>query len=217
MEKSSKEFVLSLFIDCNELRELVQRLEGEVDIIQEISMNASIVAGQTGSQVRVFSEIARQIGSTSQKLSLNVIDLQRQINYIMNLSLKSLNHFDLLDKFQVSLPRISGIENKVHVQSVIANFEKSLMLDLREVRAHCQETKRWIQMIAQGQNKLFATLNSLKIEAGFLDRERIEGVASLAQTLEVKIDDFQHKIARIDDLTGSFLTKFSESEGQYAS
>ncbi|EHL31925.1 hypothetical protein [Legionella drancourtii] len=181
------------YTSCNELRRLALRMQRSIGKVEDISVNASIVASQTGNQARVFFEISSQIEKTSRKMHTKINMLLDVINKLIENVLSS----------KIAQQRINYFTQTTLSQNQPANFQ--LIETVKE---------RLKRQVARGSFQLVNGVNA--IESHFSAFEFLINrifVALTALRVEEELFRNQLKLATVDSLIKSFeklLTNLSE-------
>src|SRR4051794_38049152 len=84
------EDIQTLFRRCMALRQALRKLELQAARVQEIAMNGSVAAGQTGHQARVYGEIAHQVAVAGRRMQEQMKACRGEVDGITNLTLRAL-------------------------------------------------------------------------------------------------------------------------------
>lgn len=168
-------------------------MQRSIGKVEDISVNASIVASQTGNQARVFFEISSQIEKTSRKMHTKINMLLDVINKLIENVLSS----------KIAQQRINYFTQTTLSQNQPANFQ--LIETVKE---------RLKRQVARGSFQLVNGVNA--IESHFSAFEFLINrifVALTALRVEEELFRNQLKLATVDSLIKSFeklLTNLSE-------
>jgi hypothetical protein len=173
----------SLFVDCNLIREYCNHLQIEADKMQEVSMNATIAAGHTGSHIRTFTEIARQIGTSSARLSGKVQEVRGKTNDIVNATLQAMIRATQLSYFEHAFPGIKGASNIRLVQSRMLEFESSIDRSATGIYRELQTIVSDLRYVEEVQKRVWAVITRLRIEASSMEPSEQVFMASIADFL----------------------------------
>lgn len=175
----------SYYTLCNELRRLALRMQLAVGKVEDISVNASIVASQTGSQARVFFEISSQIEKTSRKMHTQITTLLEAINKLIEYVLASKIDQQRIDyymqaKIDSTYPSNIQLVSKVKEKlSYDIHLKKSQLLNgVSDIESH-------FSMFEFLVNRIFVALIALRVEEElFKNQLKLVAVGSLIKSFE---------------------------------
>jgi hypothetical protein len=178
------QLVANIFAGCNRTRELLGDIVRVAEEVQEVAMNAAVSASHTGNHIRVFTEIARQIDHTAQKITNSAANTRAEIDEASNLILKAVLDQSHLRKYADACEGIQGHRNQQILTARMIKIEANVKAKLRCVFIHLFRSQSQIKSLIQLQNRLFAILNAIKIESISLHENEQSTILSLAQSLE---------------------------------
>ena len=184
----SYQLMLGFFVDCNQIREFCNRLQAETEKMQEVSMNAAIAAGHTGSHIRTFTEIARQIGLSSARLSNRIQKVRGDTNQVVNETLDAMIRATRLSYFERALPGVKGEANARLVRSRMEATEAEIQACLAGIFRDVQVILSDLHAIEDLQKRFWAVITRLRIEASTMDPDEQVFVASISESLEASIE-----------------------------
>lgn len=208
---ASYNFVLDLFIDCNLIRESCNRLQSEAEKMQEVSMNAAIAAGHTGSYIRTFAEIARQIGNSSTRLSTKIQKTRGDTNRIVNETLRAMIWATHLSYFERSISAMGGDANIEIVRNRMESFEVKVSGSLETIFRDLQTILSDLKAVDEIQRRVWAVITRLRIEAAAMDPSEQVFVSSIADSLSESIDRAVSIFRKLMETVKDFEEKLTNS------
>jgi len=181
---SSRNLMFELFVDCNLIRALCNKLQLEAEKIQEISMNAAIAAGHTGGHIKTFAEIARQIGNSSTRLASKVGQMRSKTNEIVNKTLAALISANQQSYFERCFPNVKNENNTLLIKNILEKIEHALYQTREEIYAGLQSIKSDLRSVEEIQRRVWAVITRLNIEASVMDAEEELFITSISETLK---------------------------------
>ncbi len=182
---SRKDNVNLLYTRCTELREQVLRIDVAVEKIKDISINASILASQTGSQMRVFSELASQIEKTSRKMKSELSDLLGNIGESTKFALSAVVVTKRVDKLCLAISGVDRKANRVIIGEAIRKNQEVIQAAVSRVSRIARSFDRILRRFEDLLNRLFLALTSIRVEADlFSDHSGEQNISPLADSLE---------------------------------
>ena len=180
--------VSQIFTECNRSREMLGDIVKTAEHVQEISMNAAVSASHTGNHIRIFTEMARQIHHTAQKILAYAASTREEIDHASNQILNAVLNQSHLQKYNLAAVGLQGTRNATILNATIQNLEYEVVEKIRAVYFGLLRCQSYIKNLVQMQNRIFAILNSMKIETiGLSEQEQII-VQSLTEALEENHD-----------------------------
>lgn len=173
-----------LFRDTHFIHELTNQFQEQSKSIQEISMNAAIAAGQAGEHIRVFSEMAKQIGHISTMMGEALNEIRHYTGRMTNRMLECLVQSGQQEKF-VQLQH-HGVASSIEtdINEVVLRYRESIG-DLLDT------THNDLQVVRSQQHRLFlvnervwSIAMNLKVSASFIESEEKTFFLSIAESLE---------------------------------
>lgn len=186
-----------LYRTCIDLRNRFATIERDAEHIQEISMNASVVAGQTGRYMRVFNEIAQQIALTSKRSFHRTTTMRYEVNQIVNFNLQALITERRLQQFVMANPGIKQQRNDLLVNKTMRGYTKQIQGTMHVIYKHINVTEALLKTILQYQYRTFAALNALRIEAINLHGTEYSAIITLSDSLTDIVDNSSHRMEDI--------------------
>lgn len=178
------QLVGQIFAECNRSREVLGNIVKITEQVQEISMNAAVSASHTGNHIRIFTEIARQIHLTTQKILGYASCARSEIDQVSNQILKAVLNQSHLQKYQSAAADIQGERNSEILTATIGKLEADVMEKIQSVYFGLFRCQAFIKNLIQMQNRIFAILNSMKIESISLNDQEQIIIQSLTENLE---------------------------------
>lgn len=172
-------------------------------------MNATIAAGHTGSHIRTFTEIARQIGNTSQRLSLRVQKMKEDTNLIVSTTLDAMIKSTHLDSFEKCRPHIKGLSNIRLLRERIKDLQLNLEHAIHNIFNNLMTISSDLKDIESTQKKIWAIITRLRIEASTMDESEQIFILSIADSLNSSLENASASIADLNDTIRSFKEKLS--------
>lgn len=170
---------------CNELRRLALKMQRSIGNVEDISVNASIVASQTGNQARVFFEISSQIEKTSRKM-------RSKIGMIINVTSKLIenvlsskiaqHHIDYYSMVQISEEQLANLHL---INTVKERLAKEVSLGSVQFLNGIKTLDRHFSTFEFLINRIFVALTALRIEEElFRSQLKMVAVDSLIKSFE---------------------------------
>ncbi|MGZ3711716.1 MAG: hypothetical protein ACXVBE_08170, partial [Bdellovibrionota bacterium] len=195
---------------------------GEAEKLQEVSMNATIAAGHTGSHIRTFTEIARQIGGSSSRLFRKIHKVRTETNGIVNTTLDAMIIATQQSYFERALPGVTGAANIKLVRDRMMDFEIRIHGSLGLIYRDLQVIVSDLKAVEEIQKRVWAVVTRLRIEASAMDPDEQVFVASIADSLSQSIDRSSAAFDKLYETVKLFEQKLvtapheMEQERQYA-
>lgn len=178
---------------CNELRRLALRMQRTIGSVEDISVNASIVASQTGNKARVFFEISSQIEKTSRKMHSKINTIIQVTSRLIETVLASkiaLYHIDSYLLVQLSADHPGNYELMHHVTS---RLQKQVALGFIQFRNGIKALETQFNVFEFLINRIFVALTALRIEEElFRTQLGMVAVGSLIKSFEELLGVLSH-------------------------
>lgn len=202
--------MVSFFVECNLIREACNHLLKEAVAMNEVSMNATIAAGHTGSYIRTFTEIAKQIGNSSRSLSDRVDRMRGVTSEIVNHALYGLTQAQLLGSLEKCVKRVSGEKNKKLIEAQMNMLRGRIYSSVNGISEDLQKVRSDLKSLDTAQRKAWATSTRLKIEASLiLEQEKqfvipiAERLSEIMERMEPALDHLQKVVEHFQDTLNS--------------
>lgn len=180
---------------CSELRRLALRMRRTIGSVEDISVNASIVASQTGNKARVFFEISSQIEKTSRKMHAKINMIIHVTSKLIETVLASkIAQYHIDSYMLVQIPE-HNTANYELVKTVTKRLQKDVALGLVQFRNEIKALEVQFNAFDFLINRIFVALTALRIEEE-LFRAQLEMVAvgslikSFEELLNVLSEDY---------------------------
>lgn len=209
---ASYNLMLRFFVDCNLIREFCNRLQSEAEKIQEVSMNAAIAAGHTGGHIRTFTEIARQIGNSSTRLSTKVHKMRMDTNSIVNQTLDAMIRATHLSYFEKCVSEMKGDGNIKLVHTRMEDLERIVSNSIEKIFRELQVVVSDLRAVEEIQKRVWAVITRLRIEASMMDPSEQVFVSSIADSLNESLDRASQAFGRLADTVKQFETEMLGTE-----
>lgn len=203
--------ISSIYSECNRTREILGLVVKSAEEIQEIAMNAAVSASHTGDKARVFTDIARHIDYTSKKVVHNAQMARDFIDEATHLILKAVMDQSNWEKYDKALAHMPPGKNRECVIAQCYHIEHALHSKLRTILTCLHRTESTVELLVQHQNRTFAILNTVKIEASNLHGDQLSTVLSLEESLELCHGDGLTKLESIFTLVASMRTHINQT------
>lgn len=176
---------ISLYASCSELREHALQIDAQIGKIKDISVNVSIIASQTGSKIRIFSELATQIDKSSRRMQKEMAKMLDRISDITRLAMRSVILTKRLDKFKAALQQIRDEQNYNLVHEIIIKGESENNNCIASIARKSCNLDLSLKHFEELLNRLFLALTSVRIEADLFSSAGSEAnINSLSSSLE---------------------------------
>ncbi|MGE4231718.1 MAG: hypothetical protein AB7F43_00155 [Bacteriovoracia bacterium] len=179
--------------------------------MQEVSMNAAIAAGHTGSYIRTFAEIARQIGNSSTRLSTKIQKTRGDTNRIVNETLRAMIWATHLSYFERSISAMGGDANIEIVRNRMESFEVKVSGSLETIFRDLQTILSDLKAVDEIQRRVWAVITRLRIEAAAMDPSEQVFVSSIADSLSESIDRAVSIFRKLMETVKDFEEKLTNS------
>lgn len=170
---------------CSELRRLALRMQRTVGSVEDISVNASIVASQTGNKARVFFEIASQIEKTSRKMHAKIDMIIHVTSKLIETVLASKiaqYHIENYQRVQVSTQKSANVRL---IDAVTTRLKKQVALGFIQFSNGIKTLEAQFKVFEFLINRIFVALTALRIEEElFRTQLGIVAVGSLIKSFE---------------------------------
>lgn len=175
----------SYYILCNELRRLALRMQQAIGNVEDISVNASIVASQTGTQARVFFEISSQVEKTSRKMHSQIALLLNAINKLIECVLSSKIDQQRMEHFAQAKISPRHPSNQRLVECIQNQYKIYTNIKQRQV-IHCVNAiESHFSLFEFLINRIFVALTALRVEEQlFKNQLKLVAVGSLIKSFE---------------------------------
>lgn len=203
----SQDHIKSLYRECSELRESALALSSVLNSMQDISVNASIVASQTGSRMRVFTEIASQLDKSSSKMRGELERILDSVSQILKSCLRALMVSQRVDQYSRVLPHVHGHGNRALITQAIYRAESGRKKIINLIGRHARVLERQSRQFESHQNLLFLTLTSIRVENELFGNEA--GLRDL-EALALSLEDFVHQISEDFEKIREKIRKFRQ-------
>lgn len=200
--------ILKLFIECNHIRDLSNKLLEEADIIERHAMNAAIAAGHTGGHIKTFSEIARLIRDCALKLSVEIKDMKVEVNIVVNQTLSAMIKSNQVTSLQKAADQMKEGDNLDRVFNIIEKYQTDIEYNRQEVTKKIHEINKTIVASSLLQDRIWAVITRLRIEASSMESSDQIFILSIADEVSKSID--YTKI-----IIGMLLSIIKGQEGEY--
>ena len=175
----------SYYILCNELRRLALRMQQAIGNVEDISVNASIVASQTGTQARVFFEISSQVEKTSRKMHSQIFLLLNAINKLIECVLSSQIDQQRMEHFAQAKISPNYPSNQQLVEHVQHQYKIYTSMRHRQVVNSVNEIESHFSLFEFLVNRIFVALTALRVEEQlFKNQLKLVAVGSLIKSFE---------------------------------
>lgn len=178
---------------CNELRRLALKMQRTIGSVEDISVNASIVASQTGNKARVFFEIASQIEKTSRKMHTKINTIIQVTSRLIETVLASkiaLYHIDSYLLVQISDNYTTNLEL---TNDVTYRLQKQVALGFIQFRNGIKALEVQFNVFEFLINRIFVALTALRIEEELFRSELgMAAVGSLIKSFEELLSVLSH-------------------------
>lgn len=152
------------YVSCSELRSHALKIQRTIGKVEDISVNASIVASQTGNQARVFFEISGQIEKTSRKMRAEmnmIIDVTgKLIGTVLSSKIsKQYIGYYIASSFSQSLPSnyLLVVQTKERLEKNIVHNSARFLRGVKTLETHFGVFEFLI-------NRIFVALTALRVE-----------------------------------------------------
>lgn len=196
--------MMAVFVECNSIREACNPIASEAVAQKEISMNATIAAGHTGAEIRTFSEIAKQIGSSSDQLSAHLEQMREQTSRIVNTALRSLNDARLLATLEKCLPQISGENNQTLLKMRVREFRVRIHSQVQSIIEELFGILSSLKALDGGQKRAWATSTRLQIEASLIPESEKQFVIPIAEGLNSSMERLEPARENLENVIRHF-------------
>ncbi|MFW7381056.1 MAG: hypothetical protein ACOH5I_19730 [Oligoflexus sp.] len=193
-----KKQIEQLFRDCLILRRQFNEIEKDLENIHDIAMNAAVAAGQTGSLMRIFSEIANQISQTIRRMNQLIPSLRDEVNHTMNSILRILVIERRLEKYQLAARHIQQERNKLLLQQIISRQYQHIAELGSKAYHYLNVVETMIRTLRQHYQRLYASHELLKMESTHLYGGQSEAMLQMADNF-AKVTD--RGSGQIEDIT----------------
>lgn len=170
---------------CSELRRLALRMQRTIGSVENISVNASIVASQTGNKARVFFEISSQIEKTSRKMHAKINMIIHVTSKLIETVLASkIAQYHIDSYMLVQIPE-HNTANYELVKTVITRLKKEVSLGFVQFRNEVKALEVQFNVFEFLINRIFVALTALRIEEElFRTQLGMVAVGSLIKSFE---------------------------------
>lgn len=183
-ELSTDDCLKELFRNIYRIHALTNHLTKQSATLSETSVNAAIAAGHTGTQSKVFNEIAKQIGVNSTLLLGSIERIHKFTDPMTAQSLESLIKSGHREKFFQVLPQISEGTNQKFVREV----SRSLSASISDLLERSQENLAYARLeqvrIKQVIKRVWSISVNLRISASMAEIGEQTFFTSIAEGLE---------------------------------
>lgn len=182
------ECLKELFRNVHSVAELMGQLSHLSTQLREISVNAAIASGHVESQSKIFSEIAKQIGSTA---SLLVQMSERSKKLTSQISTKTLTcilNTAHREKFALALANISSEANRRSVTNVCTDLAHAISKELEEAHLFLARLKPEHDSLTQVINRISSIVISLRVLANSAEHGEASFLLAIAESLQETSD-----------------------------
>lgn len=173
-----------LFRDTHQIHELTNQFQEQSRSIQEISMNAAIAAGQAGEHIRVFSEMAKQIGHISTMMIEALTEIRTYTTRMTNRMLECLVKSSQQQKFIEIKSLDASPEIRAHSERVVADFGSMISNLLDTTHSDLQVVRSHQKKLLLVNERIWSIAMNLKVSASFIDSDEKTFFLSIAESLE---------------------------------
>ena len=193
----SLDFLTDLFRECSILRRDFANLQDETKAVQNISLNASIVSSQLGSEMRVYTEIAKQISQSTLAMQELITQMREEVNAIVNITLRCQIYRRRLEKYSQAFALITKPSARRAIKKSTFSLTSRLGALLRNIYTHLHPTNSLLKTVLQCQYRMVAALNAVKIESIHLPDQSYASMSALIDSLTIATD---RGIAQLDGI-----------------
>jgi hypothetical protein len=170
---------------CSELRRLALRMQRTIGSVEDISVNASIVASQTGNKARVFFEISSQIEKTSRKMHTKINTIIHVTSKLIETVLASkIAQYHIDSYMLVQIPENYSANHEL-MQIVTSRLKKQVALGFIQFRNGIKTLEAQFNVFEFLINRIFVALTALRIEEElFRTQLGMVAVGSLIKSFE---------------------------------
>ena len=194
--------ILDYFVDCHRLRDRANRLRRQVDLFREMAMNSSISSGQIGSDLRLFSELARQINSNSEQMDETLAELLVQTTLATNKLLRAFSKTLMLEKFDLALSYMDQNPNKDLVREARGNVSNNILqtmvsAEYTEIRAIQHVHHRLVHL----SKRMWVTVVNLRMAGRNLRPDEETQFLPIIEAIHKGLETFDAELADLISAT----------------
>lgn len=184
MAPTDTESLRKLFRGIHSIHELATQLNGEAATLKEISVNAAIASGHVGSQSKVLSEIARQIGLVSDLVAQHIAKTHHHTGKMSSQALDCIVQSSRYSTFMKARNLMSRSPTLTLVREVCEQITASIIRQLDEAQEQLDCLKPEIENLKQLMNRVWSIVLSLHVSAGMAENGEDAFLNSIAEALE---------------------------------
>ncbi|MFA6236306.1 MAG: hypothetical protein WC635_03175 [Bacteriovorax sp.] len=178
------------------------------DKLREISTNAAIASGHTTNQSKVFSEIAKQIGISSQQFSSGVERILKCLGPMNKKILECIILDEQRTKMVQTIYLLKTDTNRDHLLNHVAKIEWEIFQLLNLAQEDLAKIKPEATQIRQNAHRAWSIVMALRVSAGTQeDEEASVFFSSIASALDSKVEESLQSV----ELMMSILKSVDES------
>lgn len=178
-----------LYEHCTSLRRIFIAIERQVEVVQEISLNASVSAGQLGSHATACAEIAQQVNGTARRMRGYIDSMRREVNEITGQVLTMLIQTGRLEKYEAARVSVVGAGNQQAVAAVVDQITMLVVDMAASLQQNVHQASAMLRLLARCHQRLFIALSALEIEAVNLSPAHSQVIMALVDRLGKVADD----------------------------
>jgi hypothetical protein len=172
------------------IHEISTKFKNQSDLLKEISVNAAIAAGHAGSQIKVFTEIANQIGAISNTLEDGIHRIHFYTGFMSNKMLECLRNSSQSQKFEESLERVQAESNNSKlIFGIKKQFDNKIIKMLDAVQSNLIFLRPESGRLKQFINRVWSIVISLRVSASASNASEKEFYLSIAEALNLMVTE----------------------------
>ncbi len=202
-EEKVEHYLRSLFRSSYRVHELIAQIGKRSKTLNEISMNAAIAAGHTGTQSRVFSEIAKQIGIAANLFTDACEQIRESTGRMSGETLECLNHQAQRGKFLLAVPLLEEGRTRRDVSHTADQLSAAILERLSSTQgslATLKPMRERLQLLAQ---RTWSIVVGIRVSAGMAEGGDQGFFLSIAEALETTTNE----LGGLVDTVESVLTE----------
>lgn len=178
-----------LYERCTALRRIFIAIEQQAQVVQEVSLNASVSAGHLGSHATACGEIAQQVNGTARRMAASIETMREEVNHITNQVLTMLVHTSRFEKYELAYPSVSGASNQEAVREILDTLRNGIVDMAARLQHHVHRTQAQLRLLARCHQRLFIALSAFEIAAVDLSHASSAVIMALVDRLSAITDD----------------------------
>lgn len=176
------EVLSELFRKTHHIHGLTYGFRVQSSRLHEISMNASVVSGHTGSHSRVFSEISRQIGALSSRLSVAIDQIESTVSAVSRAMLLAISRFGECEKLGAAMALLPA-ESSAPIGKIHAQLRHEVLQVLDEADQSLDKIRIKETQLRQLDDRIWSVVIHLRVCAVGIEADKEVYFHSTAQSL----------------------------------